>query len=94
MNRNLKSWLAAVAVFGALAAWSGAVEMQKIESSWLDEAGYDAETKTLTIRMKYSSDVYEYEGVPEEVYKAFLEAESKGGFFATEIQYKYPTTRH
>ena len=94
MNRNLKSWLAAVAVFGALAAWSGAVEMQKIESSWLDEAGYYSETKTLTIRMKYSSDVYEYEGVPEEVYKAFLEAESKGGFFATEIQYKYPTVRH
>ena len=54
----------------------------------------DAETKTLTIRMKYSSDVYEYEGVPEEVYQAFLEAESKGGFFATEIQYKYPTVRH
>jgi hypothetical protein len=31
--------------------------------------------------------------VPEEVYQAFLAAESKGGFFATEIQDKYPTVR-
>lgn len=76
-----------------LTAWAGAAGMQKLESSWLDEAGYDAETGTLTIRMKNSSDVYEYEGVPEEVYKAFLAAESKGGFFATEIQDKYPTVR-
>jgi hypothetical protein len=90
MNKFFKLWT--LAVFGA-AVLAGAVELQPVESSWLDKAGYDAETQTLTIRMKNSSDIYEYQGVPEEVYRDFLAAESKGAFFAAHIQDAYPTVR-
>ena len=93
MNRisKLKAAMLASARAAAL-AW--AVELQPVESSWLDKAGYDPETRTLTIRMKYSSDVYEYQGVPEEVWRDFQAAESKGAFFAANIQNAYPTVRH
>lgn len=93
MSKFFKSMAVALAVVGA-AVMAGAVELQPLESSWLDKAGYDPETQTLTIRMKYSSDVYDYQGVPEEVYQEFLAAESKGAYFATHIQEHYPTVRH
>ena len=93
MSVFLKQWALAMALAGA-AAWASAAEEVQLESSWLDRAGYDAESRTLTVRMKNSSDVYEFRGVPEEVYRRFLEAESKGAFFATEIQNAYPTVRH
>lgn len=93
MSRNSRQWFAVLAMVAATVAWVGAAEWQPVESSWLDRAGYDEETQTLTIRMKNSSDVYEYQGVPAEVYREFLEAESKGGFFATKIQGQYPTAR-
>ena len=92
MPVKMKLFLVAMAMVGA-AAWAGAVEEVQLESSWLDRAGYDAETQTLTIRMKNSSDIYEYQGVPEEVYRDFLAAESKGAFFAANIQNTYPTVR-
>lgn len=93
MNKNARRWLVGLAVVGMALARSGAAELQPVESSWLESAGYDAETQTLTIRMKNSSDVYEYRGVPDEVYREFLSAESKGGYFATNIQNRYPTAR-
>ena len=43
--------------------------------------------------MKNSSDVYEFSDVPEEVFREFLDAESKGAYFATKIQNEYPTLR-
>lgn len=92
MDSFSKLRIALLAVAGAVAL-AGAVELQPLESSWLDSAGYDAETQTLTIRMQNSSDIYEYQGVPEEVYRDFLAAESKGAFFATHIQDTYPTIR-
>ena len=93
MTRFLKQWVMAMTMAGGV-AWAFAAEEVQLESSWLDRAGYDAESRTLTIRMKNSSDVYEFQGVPEEVYRKFLDAESKGAFFATEIQNEYPTIRH
>ena len=92
MSKIFKSMVAALAVVGA-AVMAGAVELQPLESSWLDKAGYDAETQTLTIRMKNSSDIYDYQGVPEEVYQEFMAAESKGAYFAANIQNAYPTVR-
>lgn len=88
----LKRLTMALAVAGA-AAWAVAAEEVQLESSWLDRAGYDAESQTLTVRMKNSSDVYEFQGVPEEVFREFLGAESKGAYFATKIQNEYPTVR-
>lgn len=92
MNSFSKLRTALLALAGA-AALAVSAESQPLESSWLETAGYDPETQTLTIRMKNSSDLYEYQGVPEEVYRQFLAAESKGAFFATRIQNAYPTVR-
>ena len=92
MSKLLKQWTMALAV-GCIAGWGWAAEEVQLASSWLERAGYDAESQTLTVRMKNSSDVYEFKGVPEEVYRNFLEAESKGAYFATKIQNVYPTTR-
>ncbi len=91
MVGNVRKWVAAALAAGA-AAWAVAEEVE-LESSWLERAGYDAETRVLTIRMKNSSDVYEFRDVPEEVFREFLGAESKGAFFATKIQDQYPTVR-
>lgn len=92
MVKIAKKWVVA-AVVAAAAAWSGAAEEVELESSWLDRAGYDAETQVLTVRMKNSSDVYEFRDVPEDVFREFLGAESKGAYFATKIQGEYPTVR-
>ncbi|MBR3582340.1 MAG: KTSC domain-containing protein [Kiritimatiellae bacterium] len=92
MNGILNRWTM-VAALAAAAAWACAAEEVRLESSWLDRAGYDARTRTLTIRMKNSSDVYEFQGVPEEVFREFLAAESKGSYFASKIQNEYPTVR-
>jgi lysyl-tRNA synthetase class 2 len=35
-------------------------------------------------------DEYAYVGVPGEVHRSFVDAESKGGFFASEIRGRYP----
>ena len=93
MIRILKQWAAALTVV-CVAAGAFAAGEVKLESSWLDRAGYDEETQTLTVRMKNSSDVYEFKGVPAEVYREFLDAESKGSYFATKIQQEYPSVRH
>ena len=92
MSRIVKHLAFALAV-AAAAAWASAAEEVQLESSWLDRAGYDAESQTLTVRMKNSSDVYEFREVPEEVFREFLAAESKGAYFATKIQNAYPTVR-
>lgn len=92
MNKIFKKWMLMAAV-AFTTAWTGAAEEVVLESSWLDRAGYDAETRILTVRMKNSSDVYEFSDVPEEVFREFLDAESKGAYFATQIQNEYPTLR-
>ena len=67
------------------------MERQKVESSNLAEIGYDEETQILEIQFKKGA-VYQYEGVPVEVYGEFLEAESIGKAFSQLIKgggYKY-----
>lgn len=93
MSRYFKHFAVAAIVAGAAVAAFGDVEWQQVESSWLDRVGYDRETGTLAVQMKNSSDVYEYREVPEELFRELLDAESKGSFFATKIQDRYPTAR-
>ena len=67
------------------------MERQKVESSNLSEIGYDIETQILEIQFKKGA-VYQYEGVPLDVYSEFLESESIGKAFSQLIKgggYKY-----
>ena len=54
------------------------LQRQKVESSNIRSIGY--ENKTLEIEF-HSGGTYRYNEVGEEVYKSFLEAESKGKYF-------------
>ena len=74
-----------------LASVALAADMLSVKSSLIDKAGYDPETKVLSIQMNNSSDVYTYEAVPQAVYDDFLEADSKGAYYVKHIKGQYKT---
>lgn len=63
--------------------------MQEVESTMIKEVGYDAAAQVLTVVFATTNEKYAYSGVPEDVYKALMAAESKGSFFAQNIKGKY-----
>lgn len=73
------------------------------DSSQIHAHGYDPATGTLLLQFKRSVDgqrvggnVYQYTGVPPELYDGFQKAESKGTFFGEHIKpehKKYPFTK-
>jgi hypothetical protein len=58
------------------------VKMQRmpVESSNLTSVGYDPSSATLEIEF-HGSGVYQYFGVPPEVYDGLMNAGSKGSYF-------------
>ena len=84
--------LAALMVFSAV-AFAADIEMRSVKSSLLDKVGYDPEAKVLAVQMNYSSDVYLYQDVPQDIFDDLLAAESKGGFYVKNIKGKFKTER-
>lgn len=84
--------LVCLMVFSAVAL-AADIEMKPVQSSLLDKVGYDPETKTLTIQMNNSSDVYCYEDVPQSVYDNLMAADSKGAFYVKQIKRHYKSSR-
>ena len=68
------------------------MEFVSVLSSNIQGINYDKVAQVLTVEFK-SGSRYAYRGVPEEVYDDFLEAGSKGSFFANSIKDSYPYTR-
>lgn len=66
------------------------IELIPVQSSNVSAIGYDPVTKTLRVTF-LSGGIYDYEGVAEEIFQAFLHAESKGRYFRTNIKGHYPT---
>ncbi len=73
---------------------------ETVESSQINEVGYDLASETLGIRFKATSrgpaSEYHYANVPRLLYRAMITAESVGGFFAAEIKKRpdlYPYTK-
>ena len=64
----------------------------QVESAAIREIDYDAERSKLLVRFQ-SGERYVYVGVPGEVHRSFLEADSKGRFFQAEIRDRYPYNR-
>ncbi len=56
------------------------MERIAVESSTIASVGYEAETTTLEVAF-HRSGVYQYYGVPAEVFEGLLHASSKGSFF-------------
>ena len=63
-----------------------------VESTAILSIDYDHERAKLLVRF-VSGERYVYVGVPGEVCRSFLDADSKGHFFHAEIRDRYPYNR-
>lgn len=63
-----------------------------VESTAIREIDYDAERAKLLVQF-VSGERYVYVGVPAEVCRSFVEADSKGRFFQLQIRDRYPFNR-
>lgn len=61
-----------------------------LDSSMIEAAAYDAESKILYLQFINTGKVYAYEGVPEATFQELLEANSVGRFVRAEILGCYP----
>ncbi|MFO1012975.1 MAG: KTSC domain-containing protein [Caulobacteraceae bacterium] len=64
----------------------------QISSDAIRTIRYDAGRQKLFVRF-VDGDEYVYVGVPGEVHRSFVDAASKGRFFAHEIRDQYPYNR-
>ena len=63
-----------------------------VESSNLRSVGYDESTETLEIEFSHGG-VYQYFGVPKEVYEGLMSASSHGKYHAKYIKKRYSYQR-
>lgn len=61
----------------------------RVESTAIREIDYDDDHEKLYVTFQ-DGDAYVYVGVPGEVHRSFVDAESKGRFFVYEISGRYP----
>jgi hypothetical protein len=61
---------------------------QSVESSNLASIGYDTENETLEVEFNHGG-VYQYFGVPENVYEELMTASSHGKYFVANIRNDY-----
>jgi len=64
----------------------------EVNSTAILAIDYDADHEKLLVRFT-SGERYIYVGVPGEVHRSFVDAESKGSFFQAEIRDQYPYNR-
>ena len=63
-----------------------------VASSAILESAYDRKQRRLHVTF-VSGHRYAYDDVPVRAHRAFVEADSKGGFFQAEIRDRYPYVR-
>jgi lysyl-tRNA synthetase class 2 len=63
-----------------------------VDSTAIREIDYDADRAKLLVQF-VSGERYVYVGVPGEVHRSFVEADSKGRFFQQQIRDRYPFNR-
>jgi hypothetical protein len=63
-----------------------------VSSSNIAQIGYEPDFQTLEIQF-LTGGVYQYSGVPPNVFEEFTAASSKGRYFSAYIKDRYPTTR-
>ena len=67
------------------------MKREPVKSSSILSLGYEKETETLEIEFT-SKAVYQFHGVPPDVWEKFTKAESKGHFFAVHVRACYNMT--
>jgi hypothetical protein len=68
------------------------MERTPVSSSNICSIGYEPEKSTLEVEFNTGS-VYQYHGVPQEVFDSFMQASSKGVYFNANIKNTYGTTK-
>ena len=68
------------------------MERQVVSSTNLATIGYDTKTQTLEVEF-HGGRVYQYYGVPENMFDEVMRAASAGKFFNIYIKDKYPYSR-
>lgn len=68
------------------------IEMIPVESSALEAIGYSEEFEVLAVEFD-NGGIYLYYDVSENVFKDFLNAKSRGGFFNSEVKGQYDCER-
>jgi len=66
--------------------------MPAVQSSNIAAIEHNPETDTLTVQFR-NGGIYEYSGVPRDVYEQFLGSGSKGAFLHRVIKPSFPATR-
>ncbi len=61
------------------------MERVQVDSTDLATVGYETETSTLEVEFR-KGGIYQYFGVPQEVYEGLMSAGSKGQFFNQHIK--------
>lgn len=69
------------------------IALTPVESSNIEAIGYDASSETLRVQFKGSGNAYDYAGVPVELYRGLMQAESHGKYLIANIKGKYEGTR-
>ena len=59
-----------------------------VKSSNIKAVGYDQETYTIEVEF-HTGGIYQYTGVPEQVYRGFMQSASKGSYFHDHIRNRY-----
>ena len=68
------------------------MERYNVASSNIRSVGYDPQSQTLEVEF-LSGTIYQYYGVPENMYEQMLKEQSKGRFLNTYIKNQYPYSR-
>lgn len=66
-----------------------APEMEVVDSTSIEAIGYEAGTKSIHVRFLDSGETYVYSPVEQQVFDAFRNAPSKGGFVNQELKGRY-----
>lgn len=66
---------------------------KNVESTSIEAVKYNLTTGTLSVRFLHSGDEYDYMGVSEGIYQAFMASTSKGSFLNREIKGKFEYSR-
>jgi len=65
------------------------IEMQFVQSSNVEQVGYDEPNQELHVKFLNNNIVYIYIGVPEYVFDEFLAADSKGRYLHQNIKSRF-----
>lgn len=68
------------------------MERKRVSSSAISSVGYDAASRLLEVKFRHGA-VYDYHGVPPELYGSLLAAPSIGRFFSENIRGQFSMTR-